>query len=149
MIKNFMPNPMECSEWFPGHCEWVVFTKNMFFDCFFYEFLDKYLHFYQCFFVKKTTYFWTTVHQSEYAIRSDLKFPLIWDTWTAIWFNSYSQVKKIWKLPIFELNGFPRSQIKVNLSRINWRAQIDTQSPKNTSFVMKFTCVKQAVKLEK
>ena len=40
-------------------------------------------------FVKKT-YFWTTVHHSEYAIRSDLKFPLIWDT---IWFNSYSQVK--------------------------------------------------------
>ena len=35
------------------------------------------------FFLKKP-YFWTTVYQSESAIWSDLKFPLIRDPWTAI-----------------------------------------------------------------
>ena len=56
-----------------------------------------------------------TVHQSESSICSDLKFSLILDPWTAIWFNSSSQVKNVLRPPIFELNGFPRSQIKVNL----------------------------------
>ena len=44
-----------------------------------------------------------------------------------------SNEKNFWlRPPIINLNGFPSSQIKETFKPVNWRAQIDTQSTRNT-----------------
>ena len=66
--KKILPYPMECSEWFLGHSKQVIFTKNVFLD----EFV---------------TNFKISLCINLSAILSSLKFPFIWDPWTAIWFK--------------------------------------------------------------
>ena len=83
-IRNFTPDPIAGSDWFPVVLKHVAFKEKHFFWVFFtnirrnFMFIDVFC---------QKMYFPTTVNQFETTIQFGMKFSSISDPWTSIWFR--------------------------------------------------------------